>query len=247
MLFPTLMDWSETTPMQIAEVELLYFGEITSPHDAISITLPAGAVDVRGVGSLFDRQLGDINKLEVAPLAGGNTIVEIIPAAGPTVLKSFELIGAADDFIYSQRVPRSVTVAGSLDGTNYTNLGTGSPNLTTGNLQIHEFSSSSNTTAFTHYRITFGPPTRGDRLQVGEMRLFGQIITPALPPRLTIGTSGDNLVVSWPHSAGYQLESTSSLENANWAPVGMAPVLAEGVNTLTLPRNEASGFFRLRR
>ena len=73
---------------------------------------PPAKPDVRGVVALFDRQLGDINKLEVAPLTNSSTIVDIIPA-GATVLKGFELIGAADDFSYPQRRPSSVTVAGS--------------------------------------------------------------------------------------------------------------------------------------
>src|SRR6185503_8076671 len=94
--------------MQIAEVELLYHGEITSPNDTVSITLPPGANDVRGVGALFDRQLDDIHKLEVAPLTNTSTIVDIIPA-GATVLKGFELIGAGDDFGFPQRRPTTVT------------------------------------------------------------------------------------------------------------------------------------------
>lgn len=49
LLFPTVSNAPAANSMQIAEVELLYFGEITSPNDAVSITLPGSAVDVRGV------------------------------------------------------------------------------------------------------------------------------------------------------------------------------------------------------
>jgi hypothetical protein len=55
-------------------------------------------------------QLDSIRKLEVAPLTNSNPIVDIIPAAGATVLKGFELIGAADDFTFPQRRPSSVIV-----------------------------------------------------------------------------------------------------------------------------------------
>src|SRR6185436_7433411 len=122
VLFPTVSNAATANSMQIAEVELLHYGELTSPSDAVSITLPAGAVDVRGVGALFDRQLDDIRKLEVAPIAGGNTIVNLTPAVGATLLKGFELIGAADDFGFPARRPSSVTVSGSNDGTNYTTI-----------------------------------------------------------------------------------------------------------------------------
>src|SRR6185503_18797900 len=245
LLFPTISNPGAANSMQIAEVELLYNQEITSPNDAVSITLPAGAVDVRGVGSLFDRQLDDIHKLEVAPLTNSNTVVDIIPAAGASVLKGFELIGAADDFTFPQRRPNNVTVAGSLDGITYTNLATVLPAAPTSNLQIQEFSTSSNATAFARYRITFGPPVSGDRIQVGEMRLFGEVA--AAPPVLSIRASGNNVLVSWPNSPGYSLHSNNSLSDTNWTLVGIAPVASNGVNTVTFPMSEPMGFFRLRK
>ena len=109
--FPSVSNAVVANSMQIAEVELLHYAEITSTNDAVSIRLPGSAVDVRGVRALFDRQLGDIHKLEVAPIAKTNTVVDVTPAAGATLLKGFELIGAADDFIYPERRPTSVTVS----------------------------------------------------------------------------------------------------------------------------------------
>jgi hypothetical protein len=44
------------------------------------------------------------------------------------------------------------------------------------NLQIQEFPVMTNTNAWRQYRVTFGPPAAGDRLQVGEMRLFGEVL-----------------------------------------------------------------------
>jgi hypothetical protein len=119
LLFPTVANAAAANSMQIAEVELLYYGEITSPDDLITATLPPGALDVRGFKSLFDRRLEDVRKLEIFPIAGGNTIIDILPAGGPSLLKGFELIGAADDFIYPERRPSSVSVAGTDDGTNF--------------------------------------------------------------------------------------------------------------------------------
>ena len=242
VLFPTVSNAPAANSMQIAEVELLYYGEITSPTDAVSITLPGGAVDVRGVRALFDRQLDDTNKLEVAPIAGGNTVVNVTPAAGATLLKGFELIGAADDFTYPQRRPSSVTVAGSNDGINYSTVATVTPSAPSFNLQIQEFAVSSNTNAWRQYRVTFGPPVSGDRLQVGEMRLFGEIV-----PTPTIRPSGGNVLISWQNIPGFILERKATLSGGSWSTVGTAPVLANGTNTVTLARSGTASFFRLRK
>jgi len=242
VLFPTVSNAAAANSMQIAEVELLYYGEITSPNDAVSIALPGGAVDVRGVGSLFDRQLDDIRKLEVAPLAGGSTVVDLIPATGATLLKGFELIGAADDFTYPQRRPSSVTVAGSNDGLNYTTIATVTPAAPSFNLQIQEFATMANTNTWRRYRMTFGPPVSGDRIQVGEMRLFGEIV-----PTLTIRPNAGNVLLSWQNIKGYNLERKPSLPGGSWIAVGTPPVLANGTNAVTLVRSGTASFFRLRK
>jgi hypothetical protein len=149
------------------------------------------------------------------------------------------LIGAADDFTYPQRRPSSVLVAGSNDGINYTHLATVTPAAPSFNLQIQEFSTLSNLTAFARYRITFGPPVSGDRIQVGEMRLFGETA-----PRIAIRPSGPNVLLSWPNSPGYGLQTKTTLA-ATWTSVPNAPVLSNGVNTVTLPKGGTASFFRL--
>jgi hypothetical protein len=249
VLFPTVSNAAAANSMQIAEVELLYNQEITSTNDALNITLPPGAVDVRGVGMLFDRQLSLLHKFEIAPIpAGSNTVVDLTPAAGATVLKGFEVIGAADDFSFPGRRPSSVTVAGSDDGTNYTSLGTIVPVAPSSNMQIQEFSTLSNLTAFAHYRITFGAPVSGNRLQVGEMRLFGEVAAVTVQPTLlSIRTTNGNVVVSWLVSPGFNLETKADLNSINWTVVGVTPVSSNGVNTVTLPINGDAGFFRLRK
>lgn len=114
----------------------------------MSIVLPPGAVDVRGVGSLFDRQLGSVRKLEVAPITNADTIVNITLEAGARVLKGFELIGAADDSVFPERRPSRVTVAGSADGSAYSVLATVIPPDTSWDMLIQEFATESNTIRF---------------------------------------------------------------------------------------------------
>jgi len=244
--FPTVSNAAAANSMQIAEAELLHYPEITSPNDALSITFFGAGMDVRGVQSLFDRQLDDIHKLEVFFFTGtGAARVDLTPAAGPTVLKGFELIGAADDLAYPQRRPSSVAVYGSNGDGNYTLVASGAPTAPTSNLQIQEFSSETNQVAFRHYVIILGSPVDGgDRLQVGEMRLFGETVP--VPPTLSIRASGNSVLVSWQNTPGFILETRSALDNGNWTPVGVAPMLNNGVNTVTLPK-QGIGFFRLRK
>ena len=134
-------------------------------------------------------------------------------------------------------------MAGSIDGINYIDITTVVAAEPSFNLQIQEFSTSSNTMTFTHYRITFGPPVSGELLQVGEMRLFGEVVP--LPPTLSIRAAGNSVLISWPSVPGFALESKTALTNANWSLVGTAPVLSNGVNTVTLPISEDASFFRL--
>jgi hypothetical protein len=242
--FPSVVNPAAANSMQIAEIELLPYGEITSTNDIVTITMPPGAVDVRGVRSLVDRELGLTNKLEIAPLFGGSNVVNVTLANGQQILKSFQLIGASDDFVYPERRPSTVTVAGSNDGTNYTVLRTVIPAAPSTNLQIQEFSVTNNT-GYARYRVTFGPPVGGDRLQVGEMRMFGE--PQGAPPVLTVGASGGNIVIRWANTPGFNLEQKATLNALSWSPVGTAPVLSNGVNTVTLPMSGPTAFFRLRK
>jgi len=52
------------------------------------------------------------------------------------------------------------------------------PAAPSANSQIQEFTVSGYSNLYTHYRLTFGPPVSGDRLQVGEVRLFGTVNNP---------------------------------------------------------------------
>jgi hypothetical protein len=248
VVFPRVVNNAAANSMQIAEVELLSDEEITSTNDLVSLSLPPGATDVRGVGMLFDRQLTLLRKFELWSLGTNSAIVDIIPAAGETVLKGFELIGGADDLAYPERRPSSVTVSGSQDGTNYVAIGTVIPAEPASNMQIQEFATLSNDTSYPRYRIAFGPPVSGNVLQVGELRLFGSVgaVVPP-PPALSIRASGNNVQVSWTNIFGFSLETTTSLSPASWSAAGVTPVLSNGVNTVTVPATENSLFFRLRK
>jgi hypothetical protein len=243
--FPTVADEASANAMQIAEVELHPRREITSSHDAISITtLPVGAVQVRSVTGLIDRDLGATAKLEVANITFGDPVVVMLePACGDSILKGFELIGAADDLIFPGRRPSSVAIFGTSDGVNFIPLASVTPAAPSSNHQIQEFAVNNDAT-FGRYAIVLGAPVSGDRLQVGELRLFGEV---AAPPALSIRASGGNVQVSWLHAAGFELIHKATLNDTTWLPVGIPPVLNSGTNTVTIPMNVTTGFFRLRK
>jgi hypothetical protein len=71
-------------------------------------------------------------------------------------------------------------------------------------------------------------------------------ISGAAAPRLTITKSGNNVVISWPTTAGYVLESTANLTTNTWASVNQTPVISGTNSQVTLPSGTGIQFFRLR-
>ena len=241
LTFPTVADAVAANSMQIAEVELLTHPELTSSNDVISVTLPTGAFDIRGVTRLIDRQLGLTNKFEIAPIAGAATVVNLAPAVGASVLSGFELIGGADDVSFPERRPSSFGIAGSVDGTNFTQLGvTIIPAPPSANSQIQEFSIFGYTNTYTHYRLTFGAPVSGDRLQVGEVRLFGEVNN-----SLGVFTAANQVTMQWLAVAGLNLEQNTNLFGGSWTAVTNVPTLNNGTNAVSLSLNANASFFRL--
>jgi hypothetical protein len=72
-----------------------------------------------------------------------------------------------------------------------------------------------------------------------------------LPPRLAIrllGVSVSEVELFWsPASIGWSLEESNDLGSGLWIPVLSLPVVANGETTVTLERQPASHFYRLRR
>jgi hypothetical protein len=242
LIFPTVADPVAANSMQIADVELLAQQEITSSNDVVYETLPPGAVDVRGVVRLIDRQLGLTNKFEVASIpAGDNTVVDLAPAAGASVLSGFELIGGADDVSFPERRPSSFTIQGSIDDTNFTTLSlTVVPAAPSANSQIQEFTVSGYSNLYTHYRLIFGPPVSGDRLQVGEVRLFGTVNNP-----VWVSASANQFTIQWLAVAGFSVEQNTNLMTESWTTVTNIPTLNGGTNSILLPLDSNVKFFRL--
>jgi hypothetical protein len=68
----------------------------------------------------------------------------------------------------------------------------------------------------------------------------------AAGPRLTAAISGNNIVVSWPASAGGSLQSALTVAPAPaWTPVQIQPVVVNGFNQVTVPMSGQASYFRL--
>jgi hypothetical protein len=222
VIFPTVQG-PAANAMQIAEVELLPYGEITSPRDTINLlSLPGGAFLTPGStpGALLDRMLDQpTNKLVVVNDSGVITML-ITPAAGISILKGFEIIGGYDDISFPGRTPSFVLLEGSADGSTFIPLSSVTPIAPTANMQIQGFALLGNVNSYTQYRVTFGVPQSGSVLQLGELRLFGinppVAVSPPVAATMTVQrTAGlstmialSNLATNWSDPNGYAVVLT---------------------------------------
>ena len=83
-------------------------------------------------------------------------------------------------------------------------------------------------------------------LVAGGLSFTALAIAPPATPALAIASSGNNDNVSWPASfAGYVLQSTASLNPANWKNVMLSPATNNGSVVMTVPVSGPQGFYRL--
>lgn len=64
-------------------------------------------------------------------------------------------------------------------------------------------------------------------------------------PTLTISKSGNNVVISWPTTANFVLQSNANLSTTPWTPVNQTPTIMGSNSQVTLPIGAANLFFRL--
>src|SRR6266511_2490117 len=239
ILFPTVRDPNSANAMQIAEVELLPNSDITSAGDGVGFIPLTGQLTAASTGpGLLDRMLNQAtNKIVVVnELAGA--LAFVVPAAGGSIVKGFELIGGYDDTNIPGRTPSGITLAGSDDGTNFVFLAAVTPQTPTANMQVQGFSMLGNTNAYKLYQVFFGAPQSGTVLQIGELRLFGVTAS-----QLSVSASGSNLLLSWPVS-GFILQQSSNL--TNWVVATNEIAVTNGQSQIAAPRTGGNNFYRLK-
>lgn len=95
--------------------------------------------------------------------------------------------------------------------------------------------------------IVSGTTLYGMTAQSYSISDVGTIFSITLPPSLSLTTSGQNLVVSWPtNSTGFTIQSTTTLASPVWTTNLPPPVVVNGQYTITTPLSGAQQFFRLR-
>jgi uncharacterized repeat protein (TIGR03803 family) len=89
----------------------------------------------------------------------------------------------------------------------------------------------------------YGTASGGGTNGVGTIYRLGV----PLPPTMTIGISGTNLIINWPTNvATYTLMSGTNLNSAaGWNSVSASPVVINGHNTVTNPIAGTQRFFYL--
>jgi uncharacterized repeat protein (TIGR03803 family) len=93
--------------------------------------------------------------------------------------------------------------------------------------------------------ITLGNAVYGTAATGGQEGL-GTVFSLLVPPQLAISPAGANVVLSWPTNfTGFTLQSSTDLSSSVWSTNLAAPVVVNGVNTVTNPVSEVQQFFRL--
>src|ERR1044071_71730 len=76
--------------------------------------------------------------------------------------------------------------------------------------------------------------------------VFSLSLTPVSRPRLSIRSSGPNVILTWPTDAtGFRLQSTTNLVSPIWTTNFPAPVVINGQNAVTNPISGTRRFYRL--
>lgn len=85
--------------------------------------------------------------------------------------------------------------------------------------------------------------SRAEPFDIGAFEFGGLFPTPPLSAQMT----GNQVILSWPASGSYVLQSASTLSSSNvWTRVTQSPQTANGLNTLSISGTGAAGFYRLR-
>ncbi len=121
----------------------------------------------------------------------------------------------------------------AIDGSSFTTLH--SFNGTNGAYPVATMLLSSNTLYGTSSG-NGGPPSYGT--------VFSFLLG-ASPPGLAIAPSGSNVVLKWPATGTFLLQSTTNLAGTVWTTVSSAPVTINGHNIVTNPISRSQEFFRL--
>ena len=90
-----------------------------------------------------------------------------------------------------------------------------------------------------------GPMTGGNySLTGGFWALISVVQTPGLP-NLIVTHSGNSVIVSWPNTGSYTLQTNNNLTTSSWVGYGGTINIVNGTNNVTITPPRGNLFFRL--
>ncbi len=226
VLFPTVTDAAAANSMQISEVELLGVlapGDITVPGDVI-VASSNNSPGSEGVANAIDNTPNKYLNFDIL-----NTGFTVTPGVGDTVVTGLSLESANDA---PERDPASYTLEGSNDGTNFTQIASGSVPTFPSRYYTNYVFFPDNTNSYKSYRLLF--PTVADAaaansMQIAEIEFLG--ITPGLlntnPVDTLIRRQPQDTPVLLGHAATFRVLLTGPWK-VQWFRDGMA---IPGANT----------------
>ncbi|MGD9688440.1 MAG: hypothetical protein AB7K52_04265 [Phycisphaerales bacterium] len=172
--FPTVRNAAAANSMQVAEVQLVTATDVLTPGDAFTVTYTPGQTSPpnEGPAALFDNRLG--TKMGVFSGNIGPIIIDVTPGLGASVATGFSLFSANDDLAFPGRTPQYVTLSGSTNGVDFTQIFTEFLAGASNNWQDQQFFFE-NSTAYTSYRIELGPTQGATFMQMSEVQIFGTV------------------------------------------------------------------------
>src|SRR6185436_1152633 len=116
---------------------------------------------------------------------------------------------------------------------------------------LHSFSALNNGTNADGVNPTATPILSGTTLygtaNYGGSFENGTVFSLFVPPQLTISPVGENVILTWPTNAtGFTLQSTTNVASSTvWTTNSQAPVVVNGLYTVTNPVSGTQQFYRL--
>ena len=99
---------------------------------------------------------------------------------------------------------------------------------------------------------TIGQPDASGAMSGGSYSVTGgfwalvQVVQTPGTPWLTVSSSGNSIMVSWPNSGSFTLQQNADLASGSWATSGFGVSTANGTNSITINSPTGNLFFRLR-
>ncbi len=202
--FPTIRNAPTTAnSMQVAEVQLLEATSIFTPGDPFTVIYTPGATSPPNEGPATSstarpHQAGHLQRQPRPHLHHRHPRRRLFGHQRPEPLQRQRRRG------FPGRAPQYITVSGSNDGSNFTQIFTTPIAAGTANYQNQQFAFP-NTTAYTQYQIEVGPTQGATFLQLGELELYG---------------NASNAAPANDECAGAQIISAGTITSANFNATG---------------------------